>query len=389
MLVLAAALWGFALSVKINAIFLPVIVLAWLWLTRNLRRESLGGAPNPSAPDLPTRSDRVRDVRLVLLLLAVAAASFYLSWPYLWVHPTEFLRHVEFVFLRGQTGKFEFDFAPLVDWLTTTPEVVLVGSLVGIVFACLERDGTRRSFLLLVILWYVVPLVRANLPGMRHYDGIRHFLEITVPAAILASYGWLRIIEVLATLAVRLLHAAWPHVAIKTVLVLGLLGVAAWSFRGLHPYELAYFNRASGGLSAARERGHPDAGDYWAASYRQGVRWMNANLPPESLVAVPFGEHLVALTRGSPDGLRRDIHLVNVTGPFTKEAGDVITEKYDVALVLGPVYVMYVPRESWKNNVIRHAEWYGTPIFPGGEVGGVRVLNIFRVPQRTSEGGEL
>jgi hypothetical protein len=217
---------------------------------------------------------------------------------------------------------------------------------------------------------------------MRHYDVIRHYLEITVPAAILASYGCLRVVRGLETMVVRGMKAAWPGVALRTIAVFLILAAVAWTFRGLHPYELAYFNKAGGGLSAARERKHPDAGDYWAASYRQGVRWMNANLPQGSFIAVPFAEHLVTLTRDSRDGLRFDLRLVHVTGPLIKEAGDVITQRYNQTVDMAPVYVMYVPRESWTNNVMRHAERLGRQIFPHGELDGARVLNIFLVPKR-------
>jgi len=61
------------------------------------------------------------------------------------------------------------------------------------------RAGSK-AFLLL---WLAVPLLRTMLPGMRHYDGIRHILEFTVPLALLAGLG-------LAG-ACRWLRARWPR----------------------------------------------------------------------------------------------------------------------------------------------------------------------------------
>jgi hypothetical protein len=350
-LIASAALGGFALSVKVNAVFLPAVLLGWFGLLKLNGRTVFHRGDGKWAAILPL----------------VAAASFFATWPYLWLYPSELWNHIQFVASRGFTGTLTLDPAALAEWLVATPEVVLVGLLLGFAFALREPLRARRDFLWLVMLWFAVPLVRASLPGMRHYDGMRHFLEATVPAAVLAAYGW-----------GNLIRRAWSKHAALSAGVAGLVGAGlVWPFWGLHPFELAYFNRISGGLNGAVARGHPDAGDYWAASYRQGVRWLNSHAPRGAVVAVPFAEHLVQLTRGG-EGLRWDLQLLSVLGPFElSESVDV--RPYQQALRQGPVYVMFA-RANLRNAIMRHARRFGKMVYPHGKVDGVQVLSIYLVP---------
>jgi hypothetical protein len=48
----------------------------------------------------------------------------------------------------------------------------------------------------------------------------------------------------------------------------------------LHPYEYVYFNRlGAGGQAEASTRFETD---YWGLSYKEGLEWVAANVPPES-----------------------------------------------------------------------------------------------------------
>jgi len=77
--------------------------------------------------------------------------------------------------------------------------------------------------------WLAVPLLRTALPGMRHYDGIRHFLEFTVPLALLAGLG-------LAG-ACRWLCARWPRARwLAFAVVLVPIGESANALVQVHPY---------------------------------------------------------------------------------------------------------------------------------------------------------
>ena len=90
-------------------------------------------------------------------------------------------------------------------------------------------------------------------------------------------------------------------------MVLVAIAPQAWATVRSHPHQIAYWNALVGGTSGAFESGLPQAGDYWALGYRQGLRWLQENAERDSFLAVPLVEHAVlavAQTR-----LRSDIEL--------------------------------------------------------------------------------
>jgi hypothetical protein len=199
-------------------------------------------------------------------------------------------------------------------------------------------------------------------------------LEITVPAAVLSTYGW-RL--GLAWLAERLpRREAIGPVAVLVVILIWLIALP-W-IRGLHPYELGYFNAVSGGLSGAVGRGHRDAGDYWATSYRSGVAWLNDNVEERGTVVVPWAQHLVELTRGSEIGLRDDLVLLDVWSPFVHDR-EAAFARYEQALSRGPVHVMFITRAYGLTPISEHAAKYGVRVHMDAAWDGTMVLNILRL----------
>ncbi len=124
-----------------------------------------------------------------------------------------------------------------------------------------------------------------------------------------------------------------------------------WAARRPHPVLLAYWNASAGGYSGARAAGLPQAGDYWGASYRLGLRWLNANAPPDSLVAVPGIEHAVRLV--APERLREDLLLLPITTPYSPEIPPERLQRIRQEARSRPVYVMFVDRRDWRNELMR------------------------------------
>lgn len=368
-LIAAGGLAGIAFVVKANILFLPAVVLPWAWYHQRLTTPPKGVSTTP------------RRIVVAMALMPLAAlVGFYLTWPYLWTDPLGATwRYVSFIWQRAQSAEASTPFAALGAWLSATPEIVLAGVLAGLVFAVRETETQARSFLALAALWLLVPLARANLPGVQHHDGIRLFLEVTVPTAALAGWGIDQTVRRLTGWLVAIKPLRDRRSIVGIALGLVLVGSAVWGPARVYPYELAYFNRASGGLAGAQRRGDPDATDYWAASYRQGIAWINEQLPPQGVVAVPFAEHLVRYTRGAPGGLRDDLELLPLGTPFDREP--VNGDLYDAALVRGPVTVMFVTRKSWYNAVIRHAQAHGRLVH-SIRVEGAAVLEIYQVPRQ-------
>ncbi len=121
----------------------------------------------------------------------------------------------------------------------------------------------------LVALAVVFPLVLAIGAGSTVYDGMRHFMFILPPLAVLAGVGMSRFLALPIARPVRI--AAVAAVSLGAVLVVG-------DMAALHPYQSVYFNRVfAGGLPGAVGKFETD---YWGASYREAAEWTFENVTP-------------------------------------------------------------------------------------------------------------
>jgi hypothetical protein len=100
------------------------------------------------------------------------------------------------------------------------------------------------------------------------YNGIRHFVFVAPPIAVVAGLAGAWLIERIA---------AWkPSAAAGAAALLAVGCVApAVEMVKLHPYEYTYFNTIAGGVRAARGRYMLD---YWGLSFRQASLALRAKL---------------------------------------------------------------------------------------------------------------
>ena len=363
-IVAAGALGGAALATKANALFLPPILLVVVLAAR-----------------LPERFAKRRS-RLVLALGLAALAGvavFFASWPYLWSAPIENLRrHFDYVAGQVRQVRPESLLSPLLAVLYTTPIPWLVLAVLGLVPAV--RGAARREAMpILALAWVAVTLGRMYLPGAVNFDGVRHFLELFPALALLGAMG-----GGFALRQLDRLRSRWPprklsdHRA-QQLLAITLLLVAivpqGWATVRSHPHQIAYWNVLVGGTSGAFARGLPQAGDYWALGYRQGLRWLEKNAERDSFLAVPVVEHAVlavAQTR-----LRSDIGLLHTSVPVTPHIpADVV----DRVRRLGHdrvVYVMFALREDWTNEMIEDCRARLRPIAEW-QLDGAPLVQIYR-----------
>lgn len=160
------------------------------------------------------------------------------------------------------------------------PETVLVlavAGLAGILFAATRRalPVNRRASLLLVLGAAVIPVAYAMISRPALYNGLRHFLFIVPPIAVVAGVTGASLLE-------------WLHARGKAVLVggtavlgLGIVAAAADMVR-LHPYQYAYFNTLAGGVRGA-DRGYML--DYWGLAFKQATEQLRENI--EARQAMP------------------------------------------------------------------------------------------------------
>ena len=279
--VLTGTLTGLALATKVNALFVPVVLLGTWGLARLLPRDP-------------------RETPLCIQLRSILAggAAFVLAWfaasPHFWSAPLAApLANVRQILSAGQGHSSAISLqAPLLV-LVTTPVTLLVLATIGASSRGLARQ--ERCFLLVGV---TVAVGRNLLPGMRNYDGVRHFLEFLPPLAVLGAAG---IEALLRRLPVR----AGP--VLRPALVVALLLPGAIGVAKTHPHGTTYFNVLAGGLEGARAHGIPDAVDYWASSLWQGCAWLSAHAERDAHVVVPVGLHVARSI--APVRLRRDLSL--------------------------------------------------------------------------------
>jgi hypothetical protein len=353
LLLASGVLLGIALGTKANALFIPPVVVLYL-----------------AARGIPP-AWRGRERLLIASLLgafAIGVAVFFLSWPYLWSNPYETLRlNLRYIALRKGASESWKTSNPFLMLALTMPPAFLLAFLAGLV-PLVRRLRTRDPFAALAASIIVVVCARLAVPSAVNFDGVRHFLELFPP---LAAVGGLGIAFLAEKLRQPLLKGALAAAFIAPILVAEVR---------VHPFETAYWNVFVGGLEGAMRDDIPQAGDYWAGSYRLGIRWLNEHAEPNALLAVPIAEHAVRVV--APYRLRPDILLVHITTPSNAKVKRDILDRFYAASRTRPAYVMFILRHDWANEVVydsvrsfqEMAVW---------KVDGVPVMAIYRVtPKR-------
>ena len=327
-LALAGVLWGLALGVKANALFLPGIVVAVVLLGRT--------------PE-PWRGQKPKLFGVLTLAGGLGVLTLLIAWPYLWGDPIgRALQHFEYIALRGNFTRPE-SFAPVLEAiLLTTPLPLLALSVLGSIL-CLQRAIQERDRLsILWLAWVAVVLGRYLPPQAVNFDGVRHFLELFPALTALAGIALAWIVQQLSARLSRPSPKALSGVLLTLTLLPG-----TWSTLTSHPFQIAWWNSLTGGTSGAHARNLPQAGDYWGTSYRLGIEWLNQNAEPDSYLAVPVIEHAVRLV--APERLRDDIQLLPITSPLSPL---IPPERLAGTIEIAgraPVYVMFVERRDWMN----------------------------------------
>lgn len=348
-------LFGAALGTKANALFIPVVLVlgVWPWQARRY----------PWDPVIR----HLRHTYLHYALMAIAAALFYfLSWPFLYADPKRALLYFEYIYSQGgREGELIWNWAPLVQAIGTMPELILIFLVVGVIGLICRRNLVEFPMPRLLLVWAFFPIVRASLPGMVNFDGIRHFQEFVPAVCIIAGYGMASLVDVLS-----------PRLNLKRsyfALAVGLLFVfnTAAIVRSYYPFLNVYYNSLVGGLSGAHYRhAYEEATDYWASSYRQGMRWLNDNAVENSRLHVTFAPWTIELT--APLWLRQDIQLVDLED--LKAAPPANT----------PAYVMFVTRKAWYTPLARYASSNLVPIHEI-VIDGTPILQIYELDGFPSE----
>jgi len=144
------------------------------------------------------------------------------------------------------------------------PEVMLVlmGGAVVSTFAMLPRrevPARRKTILLMLTLAATLPLAIAMVKRPALYNGIRHFVFVIPPMAVLGGVAFAWTMERL-----RANHRTWQPVVLATF-CFGLALSLAEMIR-LHPYQYTHFNHIAGTVRGADDRFMLD---YWGLALKQ------------------------------------------------------------------------------------------------------------------------
>lgn len=168
----------------------------------------------------------------------------------------------------------------LLTWLSMQlPEFFLISLLIGGAIAgsfVLNRKNNRpdsRKLVKLAILGLGIlfPMTSAIILHSPIYNGMRHFLFIVPPLAVLGGISFSTLLRS---------RADWRSKAGITVLMAIGATISTIDMIQLHPYQYIYFNRLiAGGLKGAN---HKFETEYQRISLKEGVEWLVQNYHPDT-----------------------------------------------------------------------------------------------------------
>ena len=280
---LAGIAFGLALLAKVNAFFLPLLLVPWALIWYRYRWPKL------------------------LAILLIGPVVFFLCWPWLWIAPIAHLkgylafhfRHAAYnVWYLGKLYPYAPWHYPFVITAVTTPALILLASLLGIA-ACRPRRHPEQALLLLGL---VVALVPNALPTSPKYNGVRLFLPAFPFLAALAGGGfsWAQGRLLRARFLTRPENAGLARL-LPLLLGAGLLAPSVSAVAHTHPYQLAYYNALVGGPAGAAKRGFETI--YWGQVLSAGVDFVNRiEQPNPRVLVIPKGViYLFELQQVRPD----------------------------------------------------------------------------------------
>lgn len=289
----AGLCFGLALMSKLNAFFLPVLLIPWGLVYY-----------------------RRRWPRLLVPLAIIGPAVFVMGWPWLWLdlvpHSREYLAfhlsHAAYnVWYLGRLYQYAPWHYPFVMTAVTTPALVLILGVLDLIPSAPRRGAHPGSVLLFFGL--LICLLPNALPASPKYNGVRLFLPAFPFLAALAggAFAWLQH-RLAGVLHVR--ERGGRRLSALACAALGalLLYPSAVGVLVTHPYQLAYYNTFVGGVGAATDRGFETI--YWGQVFQEAPPFLNAvEKPNPRVLVVPKGVIYLLELQQQAGALRPDIRF--------------------------------------------------------------------------------
>lgn len=238
----------------------------------------------------------------MLPALALGYVMMGLLWPWSVVSPLNPLHAAEYFdtfFEKPWKELYEGRLIPVPDmpasylphlFALKLPLIMLALGLIGTLgaFVAAARGALavrRRAVLLMVALAAVLPVAVAMAARPALYNGLRHFIFVVPPFAVLGGLG-------LAWLADSARRYGRPMLAALAAIFVAGISLPLIGMVRLHPYEYTYFNSLAGGVRGAQDKYMLD---YWGLAFKQAADALRARLAAEGAKPPPGRRWVVAI----------------------------------------------------------------------------------------------
>ena len=186
-----------------------------------------------------------------------------------------------------------------------------------------ELPPARRAGLLMMLLAAFLPIALAMITRPALYNGLRHFIFVLPPMAVLGGFAAAWAIE---------RAGAFGRLALAALALLFAAGIAmpVVGMVRLHPYQYVYFNPLAGGVRGAQSQYMLD---YWGLSFKQAADQLRARLAAAS-VHPPAGRRWVVAICGPQASAEQELGPQFETTFERKQA--------DFAMALGTFYCRHL-----------------------------------------------
>lgn len=328
----AGILFGLALSAKLNAFFIPIVLCAH-WALLHWRGFGLAGNDadeQPAPGQLRVWKFRLPPIPWGLVSMAVLGSIlFHVLWPYHWFETWDrvewyldfHLKHVHYFvwYFGARLDEPPFPIAfPWVMALVTVPATLLLTFFFGVWAAARQwrfvdwvgrwwgalrqrkLPATRgadagfdpRATGLLLAINFIFPIALISMPSTPVFGGTKHWIVSMMFLAVFVGAGVSMAIEMAAdaltgrkktddSSETHPPNQASERPVARMLIALGVslavLGPAAYATWYNHPFGTSYYNELIGSY-----RGAADAGmmrQFWGYTSRQSLGWVNEHAP--------------------------------------------------------------------------------------------------------------
>jgi 4-amino-4-deoxy-L-arabinose transferase-like glycosyltransferase len=338
---LLGMVWGLALATKINALFIPPIVLL-VWIVFFQPRRYLF-------------------IRLGLMGL-IGVGIFFLSWPWLYYDTYNRLltflgfftidRHpIEQVYFGHFYTPPPWHF-PFVMAIIVIPFSLIILAAIGAFFSMRNRDD-RPLGGLFILGGFISLLVLASGIG-QVFDNERLLMPVFPYLSALAGIGFVRVLPIVRQFTNKK-GLRLRSTQLVTILVIAVFGPHIILAYDLYPHLLSYYSEVVGGAYGAKVLRLETT--YWCESYSKTLAYLNANAQPNTVVWAECQDVLIYYQLHGK--LRSDLQIAN--GP------DATTAFSDVHLNPATYseadYVVIQYRQSGHYRALREWMYAREPVF--------------------------